>query len=233
MYVLFFGDNRALIRDEASAYISRGLPEGKTYHTIDTDNFEPGMVADAVGATSLFGETEWYLIDEPSQDEEFGAEVERSLEMLGDSPNQFVIIEAKLTASKRKLYEQYASDSKELSVEKTTKLNPFQMAEALAQKDKRRLWVLLQEAKMSGMREEEIIGILWWQLKTLRLATITSTAQEAGMKDFPYNKAKQALGKFNRGEIEALSSSLLKVYHDGHAGVRPIDLGLERWALTI
>ncbi len=107
------------------------------------------------------------------------------------------------------------------------------MPEALATKDKRKLWVLLQEARLAGQRDEDIIGLLWWQLKALRLAKITRNADEAGMKEFPYSKAKRALGKFGDGEVEKLSHSLLELYHDGHAGRRDMDMALEEWVLSI
>ena len=51
------------------------------------------------------------------------------------------------------------------------------------------------------------------------------------MKDFPYNKAKRALSNFKSDDLEVLSASLLKVYHDGHGGMRDIDEGLEEWVL--
>ena len=53
------------------------------------------------------------------------------------------------------------------------------------------------------------------------------------MKDFPYNKAKGALKNFKDNEIEKLSHSLLELYHMGHAGVKEIDLSLEKWVLRV
>jgi hypothetical protein len=73
---------------------------------------------------------------------------------------------------------------------------------------------------------------LWWQLKTLRLAELTQSADEAGVKSFPYDKAKRSLSKFAPGEVVALSESLLRLYHDARAGKRDLILALERWVLT-
>jgi hypothetical protein len=52
------------------------------------------------------------------------------------------------------------------------------------------------------------------------------------MKDFPYNKAKRSLTKFTPGDVTTLSQSLLELYHDGHGGIRDIDLALEEWVLS-
>jgi len=103
----------------------------------------------------------------------------------------------------------------------------------LANKDKKSLWLLFCEAKRNGLSGEEIIGTLWWQLKSLRLAAMTNSASEAGMKDFTYNKAKRALRNFRDGELETLSHSLLLAYHDGHGGIRDIDYALEEWVLGL
>ncbi|NCN12045.1 hypothetical protein GW937_01855 [Candidatus Kaiserbacteria bacterium] len=233
MYVLFFGTDRNSIRDAATAYIEKEMPADGTLSTIEAVGYQPEQVADALGARSLFGGGEWCILDTPSADAVFAKDVENTLIEMAESNNTFIILEGPLLAAVKKKYEKLAAIHEEFSLEKKERANPFALAEALAQKDKRQLWVLLQEAKLSGQREEEIIGILWWQLKSLRLAKNTATAVEAGMKDFPYNKAKRALMKFQDGEVERLSQSLLELYHDGHAGVRALDLALEEWVLLI
>ena len=113
------------------------------------------------------------------------------------------------------------------------RFNAFGMADSLSRKDKKTLWLQLQDAKQANLSAEEIIGTLWWQLKSMRLAKNTNSAAEAGMKDFPYNKAKRALSAFKDGELESLSRGLLTVYHEGHLGKVDIDIALERWMLTL
>ncbi len=93
--------------------------------------------------------------------------------------------------------------------------------------------MLLAEARLAGVRSEELVGILWWQLKTMRLAAVTRSAIDAGMKDFLYNKAKRALGLFKEGEVNELSRSLLELYHLSHQGKRDMDLALEEWVLKM
>ncbi len=62
---------------------------------------------------------------------------------------------------------------------------------------------------------------------------MTDSAEVAGMKDYPYQKAQRSLSAFKPGELETLSHSLLRVYHDGHGGVRDIDAALELWVLGL
>ena len=233
MYVVFYGTDRGGVRDAATKYVEKNIPADATLTTIDAAEYQAGQVADALGATSLFGGTEWFLFDTPSSNDEFAEAVKGALKEMAESPNTFVVLEDKLLAAPKKAFAKHATEMTECAAEKTERFNSFALAEALAQKDKRKLWVLLQECKLEGMREEEIIGMLWWQLKALRLAKLTGSAAEAGMKDFPYNKAKRALTAFAPGEVEQLSQSLLELYHDGHAGVRELDLALEEWMLRV
>ena len=92
--------------------------------------------------------------------------------------------------------------------------------------------LLFHEAILAGIAAEEMVGILWWQLKTLRLAAIAKS-EEAGLKDFPYQKAKRSLAKFGEGELEKLSASLLTLIHNSRLGYYDIDQALERWILRI
>lgn len=233
MYVVFFGTDRGGVRDVASQYIEKNLPTDVVVTTIDAALYQAGQVADALGAASLFGGTECFIFDTPSANDDFCEAVKDALEELAASVNTFIILEGPLLAAPKKKYSAHAAEFIELSKEKDAPFNAFSLAEAVAAKDKRRLWVLLQEARLQGLREEEIIGMLWWQLKALRLASLTQSATEAGMKEFPYTKAKGALRNFAPGEVEELSQSLLELYHDAHAGIADLDMALERWVLRM
>ncbi|MCB9817975.1 hypothetical protein H6787_00615 [Candidatus Nomurabacteria bacterium] len=233
MYVVFYGSNRGGVRDSATKYIDKNIPKDATLTTIEAGEYATGRVSDSLGATSLFGGSEWFVFDSPSENADFFEEVKSSLKEMSESTNTFIILENSLLAEPKKKFGKYATEMNEFSAEKSERFNSFGLAEALADKDKRKLWVLLQEARLNGLRDEEIIGMLWWQLKAIRLASKTSSASEAGMKDFPYNKAKKSLSKFSEGEPEKLAQSILELYHAGHGGIRDMDMALEEWVLGV
>lgn len=228
MFDLYYGTDTHAIRTNALQAIS-----SVSCTRIDSDTYRVGMVSDVLGAVSLFGDTPVCLIDTPSSVPSFKEEVLAALPTLAESSNQFVIIEGALLAVDRKPYITYATKSQEFKISAAERFNTFAMADALAKKDKKQLWLLLQVATQNGLAEEEIIGVLWWQLKALRVAAVTTSAAEAGMKDYPYQKAKRALVTFAPGELERLSHELLTVYHDGHGGRKDIGLALESWTLTL
>jgi len=230
MLMLFFGNDRLAVRDAAQ---TQAETTGGTVTVIDDLTYTGGLIANALGANSLFGGQECFILDTPSSLSEFEEETMTHLSDMAASPNTFLVLEGPLLVDARRRYAKHALDSREFSSEKAERFNTFAMAEALAKRDKKTLWVLLNQARSAGLRDEEIIGMLWWQLKALRLAKITKSAVEAGMKDFPYNKAKRALSGFKESEIEALSHSLLELYHHAHQGTKDMDLALEEWVLKV
>jgi hypothetical protein len=230
MLLVFFGTDRTAVRNEAQLVIEE---LGVTPTTIEDASYTPGIISGAVGTSSLFGGTECFLLDTPSSEEAFEEEAKTLLAEMADSQNTFIVLEGPLLADAKKKYTKYAQVVKEYTAEKEERFNVFAIAEAFAKKDKRYMWVLLQQARAVGIRDEETIGILWWQIKSLRLAKVTRSAEEAGMKDYPYKKAKQSLRNFKDGEPEALSRSLLELYHDAHQGKRDMDVALEEWVLKV
>jgi DNA polymerase III delta subunit len=231
MLYLFYGTDRTRARDAVSAHLEQHQPPNAALATIDGETYEAGVLEDALGATSLFGGEQWCIVDTPSSEPEFQEAVRGALEAMGASENTFIVIEGSLLAADRKRYEKHAQQVQQFTAEKSETFNLFSLAEAYAARDKRRLWVLVQQARLSGVRPEEIIGMLWWQTKALRLAAATSSAEAAGMKQFPYAKAKQAVRNFPPGELERSARALLTLYHEGHAGETDIDTALEIWVL--
>lgn len=234
MLYVYYGSGEEAVRAAAYAKLAALTAETTSHiHRLEPDTYEVGQVIHASQGVALFGGPQVYLIDTPSLREEFFAEVSVEVAALAASIHHFVIIEGPLTVALKKdlataatLMTEYKSESKE-------RFDTFTMADALAKKDKRTLWILLQEASREGLPAEEIIGVLWWQLKTMRLALLTKTAAEAGVKEFPYNKAKRSLTNFKPGELANLSHSLLLLYHDGHTGKCDINVALEEWVLRM
>jgi DNA polymerase III delta subunit len=235
MLYVFFGTHTESVRQAAYrqlAALKDDVP-GLEASRIEPGTYELGQLATLANSVSLFSGATAYLLDMPSQQEEFMADLRSEAPLLSTSPHHFIVMEGALLAADKKVLEKPATVFEESKAGATTRVDVFKLCDALVRKDKRLLWMYLQEVQAEGISTEEIVGVLWWQFKTLRLAAVTKTAAEAGMKDFPYNKAKKALGNFKPGEIETLSRSLLTLYHDGHAGKCDVDLALEEWVLRL
>lgn len=228
MLYIYYGSDTPATRTQAT---NAAYKTGTAVIRLEAETFLPQQITDAVSSVSLFGDASTYIIDTPSSNEEMNTEALACMVDMATSTDTFIVIEGTLLAGPKKKWLSVAQVAEECSKIPDKRFDVFALAEALSLRDKKTLWILLCNAKQAGLVSEEIIGTLWWQLKTLRIAAVTKSAEEADMKDYPYNKAKRALRNFKAGELEELSSSLLSVYHDGHGGVRDIELGLEEWVL--
>lgn len=147
---------------------------------------------------------------------------------LSDSKNIFIFQEEKVLKTLIKKFEkngakvQFFEGKEQFEKEK---INVFEIANTFLLRDKKNTWLLYQKYINEGISAEEIFGILWWQIKTLLLAEKCKNAKEAGIKDFPFNKAKGALKNFKKGELEKIAGDLIQIYHD--ARLQGVDLALK------
>jgi hypothetical protein len=157
------------------------------------------------------------------------------IDELGESPNIFIFFEGKLTKEILKKLEKRAEKIQEYEAKTAPKAKQdggfFVLADALGSRDKKSLWILFREAMDGGAVPEEIHGILFWQVKSLLLASRTKDAVEAGLNPFVYGKAKRYVGNFKEGEIDALASKLVHIYHKAHRGEGDFELALEKMIL--
>ncbi|MSR87787.1 MAG: hypothetical protein EXS69_01305 [Candidatus Zambryskibacteria bacterium] len=111
--------------------------------------------------------------------------------------------------------------------------NIFALTDAIGARKKRDAWVLYQKALASGMVAEEVFFKLVWQVKTMLIANSTSSAIEADMKPFTYNKAKSFLKNFSTSELQNLSKDLVLGYHQARRGEGEIETLVEKTLLKL
>lgn len=111
--------------------------------------------------------------------------------------------------------------------------NIFAFTDAIGNRNKREAWVLYQKALASGMVAEEIFFKVFWQVKTMLLASRTRSAEEADMKAYPYSKAKGFLKNFKEGELEKFSEDLIRGYHEVRRGNEETETFVEKMLLKL
>jgi DNA polymerase III delta subunit len=233
MLAIFYGNDTVKVRQKALAFAASEAEASSGPTLIDSENYEQGVVTSLAGEASLFGGRFVYLLDTPSTDQDFYTAVVENAETLARSSNVFVVIEGTLLADQKKKLTKYADTAEEYKAVDSGRFNTFALADALARKDKKLLWLLWHGALLKRISPEEIAGVLWWQLKTLRLAGLGKTAAAVGLKDFPYKKAVSALRNFKSGELQELSRSLLSLLHESRLGRQDTLISLERWILRL
>lgn len=111
--------------------------------------------------------------------------------------------------------------------------NVFALTDAFGTRERGRAWSVFQKALMNGSEPEELHGLIFWQLKTILIASGTASATDAGLKPFVYSKAKGFARNFSPDELRNMSGDLVSLYHESRLGGSPLDLALERFLLAI
>ena len=116
---------------------------------------------------------------------------------------------------------------------KGREFNIFALTDALGARDKKRAWILYQQALVAGLSAEEVFFKLFWQAKTMLIASRTKSVGETDMKSFPYSKAKSFLKNFKPGELEKLSEDLVVGYHQARRGEGGVETLVEKMLLGL
>jgi hypothetical protein len=109
----------------------------------------------------------------------------------------------------------------------------FTLGDLLGKRDKRGLWTYYQQALATGLVPEELHGTFFWAVKSMLLASVSASAEEAGQKPFTYTKFKSYAAHYTAEELSAMSLALVQIYHEARQGRTDIPTALERFILTI
>lgn len=206
------------------------------FYRITTQNYADNPLESLVAGQGLFASKYIVFYDSVFESKDIKEIIMEALADIKESENIFIFLEKDLDKKTLAKIEKHAEKVQEFiarEVVKKKEYNPFAISDALLSKDKKRLWMLLMEAKKKGNAAEEIHGIIWWQVKSLKLAMVSKDAKEAELSPFVFSKAKSASADFSPKLVDNMLSALVAMYHDAHRGERDLWVEMERWGLSL
>lgn len=232
MLYFFHGDSAARLkkiteRREALAKNDRDA----LYRPLAEEEWNGPALEELARGQGLFGGTSYFLIKEflsTKEDKEFFME---SAALLARSHNVFFVSEPSATKEIIKAVEKAGGESVALAeTQKATKRDSsgFALADAAAKRDRKLAWALFHESLFKGASAEELHGILFWQMKNLRLAKLPGSGANFS---FPLMKAKSAAPKWKDEEITGALGRLVSIYHESHRGKYELPVALELFLL--
>lgn len=199
-----------------------------------TDEAEVLDLDSLLMSVGLFHTARIVILDGIFVHTEHKKEIMARLKELADSEHIFFIREEKLLAPELKKLETHAKalvhHEARVGGKKET-FNTFSIADALLSKDKRQLWLRLTQALRAGSEPEELHGILFWGAKNLMLAFGSSSVAESGLNPFVYQKARAALPKFTKEEVQKLVADLAELPHVARREGVELEYALELFSL--
>lgn len=237
LYVIHGTDiEKAREKSHALFEALKGKKPDASAGTINAEEITLERLDELTQTQGLFENKQIIFMDRTLENKDVREVMLEKIDAVAESPNIFIFFEGKLTKEILKKLEKRAEKITEYeSTEEKKKEGGsfFHLADALGSRDKKSLWVGLREAFDNDAVAEEVHGILFWQAKSLALASKTASASEAGLNPFVYGKAKRYVSNFKKGEIDALVSKLVHMYHRAHRGEVDFEIELEKLALDI
>ena len=237
IYVLH-GENIPLGRNKLEGLIESLLKKrpGATVFRLQPEDVSIERLEELSGVQGLFEAKNIIVLSHTLGTAEAKEIIFEELKTLAASENLFLLFEEPLDAKTVSVLEKHAHKVESYSKapkKAAPEFNRFALTDALLKRDRKALWVLYQRAKLSGIADEEIHGLLFWQLKTALLAAKSKSAEDSGLKPFVYSKGKGMLKSYSLQELEALSGSMIDLYHGARRGIHDFDTALERWVLGV
>lgn len=216
------------------AALSTKRPDAEIFQ-VTPENREEYPIESLVGSQGLFEQKYIVVFDQLFGDRDTKEELLAALKDMQSAEHVFVFLEGKLDKKTLTKFEKYAEKVEEHTAleEKKERFNTFALADALGKRDRKELWMLYQRAKGENIADEELHGLLFWQVKSMLLASKSASAKEAGLNPFVFQKATRFLKNYTEAELRALSTKLVSLSHDARRGIHDLDVALERFILSV
>jgi len=204
----------------------------------DSESWNEPQFEEFLASQGLFEKKFIVFLDGVFQNKEAKEIIKESLERISQSDNLFLFLEGSIDKETERQVKKFSEKIQKFEEEKPKgfrkrDFDVFSLAEAIGRRDKKNLWVLYRKAIDIGITPEEINGILFWQIKSMIVASGATNATEAGLSPFVFGRAKTYSKNYSKEELQKLSGRLVTSYHEAHRGIYDFDIALERFVLEI
>src|SRR3989344_5843845 len=205
MLYLFYGSDVDKVRAKAFEWVAkaRAKEPNLSYVRLTKEELSASTLLEAATSNSLFAKRTLTLIDDPfpaadSDEDEADANVGRTtsyileehVNTLAESENAIVLLAPKLPAARAKKLAAKAKMTYEFNVKARPSQRGFntELVNALAAKNREKLWLELQRALREGDAPEMLHGLLHWKARdlgdrqlSLHLITLLQSSRRGGL----------------------------------------------------
>lgn len=187
MIYLFSGDDA---RNKILSYekFIKSMPAGVEHFFINRNNFDQMQIESLYSGSSLFFAKSVVIFSNIFEYEETRDFVLDKLNLIAESPNDFIFLEGKLNKSILDAFKKVGSKKLrmkifELPKEKKEKFDNFLVVNAFSKKDKLNMWIYFRQAMDKEVGMEELVGILFWKIKNMLITKNFAKFSESELKD--------------------------------------------------
>ena len=237
MLYLIHGSDYDTVRTKANGLVQtlqKKRPDASVF-TLAFDNFSEMALDEYIGGQGLFSNKYIISVNDSLSEDSMSDIILERLKDIAASDNVFIFRERELDAKTFDKFKKHATKVEEhqlkTALAKKEEFNVFTLGDALGSRDKARLWSLYIQAKDSGLEDENIHGVLMWQIKSMVRAAASGSANDSGLKPFVYTKSKGFAAKYPGPALYALLDDFVCMYHEARKGKDGLGELLERYIL--
>ena len=247
MLFLFYGTDKIKARQTAHKAVEAAQKkhaEAESFK-LSVENFSLNKLDELIASQGLFYSGSIVFADSLFADTDISEILIKKIKEISESPNFFVFLEEKLNKKELEKFEKYAQkienfekperklNKKEALALKGEKIDFFEFANALGERNKKLLWTLYQDALFDGVPSEEVHGIFFWQVKAMLSASRSMDAMEASLNPFVFSKSKNYAKNYGEEKLKEMSAKLFEMYHEAHRGNIDFAVMLEKFILEL
>lgn len=131
------------------------------------------------------------------------------------------------------VFDEKAEEPKKKNGDFTFAYSPFALQDAIGERNIKNIWIEYQKIILQGIDPEEIIYKVISKVRDMLAVQKGATANDLGIKDYPYNKSKKDLNNWKAGELLDFYEKLVTIFHESRMGKDGIGLALEKLFLSL
>ncbi|MFA4890226.1 MAG: hypothetical protein WC587_01135 [Candidatus Paceibacterota bacterium] len=249
MIYLLYGKDAVKSRQKLNEllYFFRSKDSNVSIFKIDEYDFEKEKLEELSRSSTLFGGKVVVVFNRIFDDKNISKIILENLDVYAASKNIFIFYEEEVDDKNFDLIKEKAKKVQKFNLPagrelKTSKFggkdygdyNPFLICDAVGEKNKKKAWLLFQDALFKGVPAEEVFWKIWWQAKTMLSVKIASDAgvknleKETGFHPYVVKKNLGFLRNFSFKELDIFSWKLVELYHNARRGLADFEIGLEK-----
>jgi DNA polymerase III delta subunit len=212
--------------------LTKKRPDAEVFR-VKTENYSKDFVLELLSSQGLFSKKYIVVMDGLLENEMIQEEITSLFEEFKNTEHIFIFAEQKLNKKNKDLAEKFSEKVWNFEEkEKPKAFDPFVLANCLGDKDKKNLWVNFVKMYDLGVGAEEIIGMLFWQMKSIYIAK-NYKEKESKLSPFVYKKTFNFSKKWQNDDILKKADRLVEISELVRDGEGDSFIYLESFILNI
>ncbi len=241
MLYFIYGTKRDKVREKRDEVVAqlRGKRPNANFVVLDNENFSEAKLDELIAGGGLFDEKHIVALNFLFSDKSFGAALVSRAGEMEKSPSAFICADGEMGAEALKKIEKVAYKTVELGTKiaegrKENSSTLFAIADALGARSSEKAWALYTKAIQEGFSPEEIHGTLFWQVKSIALASKAKSPTDSGLAPFVFQKSFRYAKNFSERELKSTLHALVAMYHESRTeDSDSLETGLEQFLLSL